>query len=78
MGPMHSLRKNRLEKIQRQAARFVHASYTARTPGCVTKVLQDLGWDSLEHRGHLQTIDDLQHPPSVSRGFWLILTSPAE
>ena len=39
-----------LEQVQRQAARFVHRNYTQRTPGCVTNVVQSLGWESLQQR----------------------------
>ena len=41
---------NSLELIQRRAARFVNNDYKTRTPGCVTKMLDDLGWDSLQSR----------------------------
>ena len=33
-----------LEQVQRKAARFVHRNYTERTPGCVTSMIQSLGW----------------------------------
>lgn len=39
-----------LEKVQKRAARFVHNNYTDRTPGCVTKMVRDLQWESLEQR----------------------------
>ena len=39
---------NSLELIQRRAARFVNNDYKTRTPGHVTKILDDLGWDSLQ------------------------------
>jgi hypothetical protein len=41
---------NSLELIQRRAARFVNTDYKTRTPGWVTKMLDDLGWDSLQSR----------------------------
>ena len=31
-------------------ASFVHRNYTERTPGCVTNMVQSLGWESLQHR----------------------------
>ena len=46
------LRKN-LEQVQRKAASFVQSAYTDRTPGCVTKIVQDLGLESLEHRRNI-------------------------
>ena len=41
-----------LEQIQRRAARFVTNDYTTKTPGCVTNMLKDLGWDTLQNRRH--------------------------
>ena len=40
----------KLEKVQRQAARFVHGKYSERNPGCVTRMVENLGWDTLESR----------------------------
>ena len=39
-----------LEKTQRRAARFVTNNYTDRTPGTISRILRDLGWESLEER----------------------------
>ena len=39
-----------LEQIQRRAARFVMNDYTTKTPGCVTRMQDDLGWDTLQNR----------------------------
>ena len=36
-----------LEQVQRNAVRFVHRNYTERT-GCVTNMVQNLGWESLD------------------------------
>ncbi|MCG7876680.1 MAG: reverse transcriptase domain-containing protein [Candidatus Thiodiazotropha endolucinida] len=41
---------NRLDKVQRRAARFVCNNYTDRTPGCVTAMVNKLGWDDLQDR----------------------------
>ena len=38
-----------LERIQRQAARFCKNNYS-REPGSVTKLLQELGWETLQTR----------------------------
>ena len=54
----------KLEQFQQKAARFVHSAYTNRTPGCVTKMVQDLGWESLERRRYiswLMMICKIQH-----------------
>ena len=40
----------KLEKVQRQAARFVHGNYSERDPGCVTRMVSDLGWETLDNR----------------------------
>ena len=39
-----------LEQVQRWAARYVCNDFTSRTPGCVTKMLNDLNWEPLEVR----------------------------
>ena len=39
-----------LEKVQRRAARFATGNHTDYTPGAVTGLLKDLGWDTLERR----------------------------
>ena len=39
-----------VEQVQRRTARFVHNDYSSRTPGCVTRMLKDLKWESLEQR----------------------------
>ena len=54
----------KLEKVQRQAACFVHNNYYDRTPGCVSKMVSDLGWESLQHRrrvDRLTTLYKIQH-----------------
>ena len=54
----------KLEKVQRQAARFVHNNYYDRTPGCVSKMVSGLGWESLQHRrrvDRLTTLFKIQH-----------------
>ena len=53
----------KLEKVQRQAARFVHNNYHDRTPGCVSKMVSDLGWEPLQKRrqiGRLTTVYKIQ------------------
>ena len=40
----------RLEKVQRQAARFIAGDYRTREEGCVTSMLQSLELSSLENR----------------------------
>ena len=54
----------KLEKVQRQAARFVHSNYYDRTPGCVSKMSSDLGLESLQNRrrvDRLTTLYKIQH-----------------
>ena len=38
---------NRLEKVQRRAARFITGDYTSRTPGCMTNMLESLNLSPL-------------------------------
>ena len=39
-----------LEQLQRRAARYVCNYYTSRTPGCVSAMVEDIGWESLQDR----------------------------
>ena len=41
---------NRLEKVQRRAARFITGDYTSRTPGCMTNMLESLNLSPLAQR----------------------------
>ena len=47
-----------LERIQRQAARFCQNDYSME-PGSVTKLLQELGWESLQTRRKYKIITTL-------------------
>ena len=49
----------KLEKVQRQAARFAHSNYHDRAPGCVTKIVSDLGWEPLQHRRRVERLSTL-------------------
>ena len=54
----------KLEQVQIQAARFVHGNYTERNPGCVTRMVKDLGWETLESRrkkDRLTTLYKIRH-----------------
>ena len=54
----------KLEKVQRQAARFAHGNYSERDPGCVTRMVSDLGWETLESRrkkDRLTTLYKVRH-----------------
>ena len=48
-----------LEQVQRRAARFVHRNYTQRTPGCVTNMVQSLGWESIQQRRYMDRLSML-------------------
>ena len=37
-----------LEQVQRRAASYVYNDYTTRTLGCVTAMVKDSGWESLQ------------------------------
>ena len=47
---------DRLERVQRSAARFITMGYKSREDGCVTKMLTDLGLSSLEERRRQQRL----------------------
>ena len=47
---------DKLEKVQKRAARFVTQDYTDRTPGCVTKMLNDLQLPTLQERRQQQRL----------------------
>ena len=53
-----------LEQVQRRAARYVCHDYTARTPGCGTAMVEDIGWESLQDRRYtasLSLLNKIQH-----------------
>ena len=55
--PHHNRDIHNLEQVQRRAARFVNRNYTERgTPGCVTNMIQSLGWKSLQHRCYINRL----------------------
>jgi hypothetical protein len=41
---------DKLEVIQKKAARFIHGDYISMQPGCVSKMLDDLNLPTLEQR----------------------------
>ena len=55
----------KLEKVRRQAARFAHSNYHDRAPGCVTKMVSDLGWEPLHHRRRVERLSTLR---KIQRG----------
>ena len=48
--PTQASHIKKLEQVQRRAARFVYNDYSTTTPGCVSNMLKDLNWESLESR----------------------------
>ena len=62
----------KLEKVQRQAARFVHGNYSERNPGCVTRMVKDLGWETLESRRKKGQVDNIMQNAAWSgrHGHW--------
>ena len=49
----------KLENVQRKGTRFVHNNYYDRTPGCVSKMVSDLGWKSLQYRRRVDRLTTL-------------------
>ena len=54
--PHHNRDIHNPEQVQRRAARFVNRNYTECTPGCVTNMIQSLGWESLQHRRYINRL----------------------
>ena len=53
-----------LEQVQRRAARYVCNDYTTHTPGCVTAMVEDIGWENLQDRRYtarLSLLYKIQH-----------------
>ena len=48
--PHATIDSQRIEQNQRKVARFAYNNYTDRSPGCVSNILHDLGWEPLEDR----------------------------
>ena len=46
MDPTNSEAFVKLEKVKRQAARFVHGNYSERNAGSVIRMISDLGWET--------------------------------
>ena len=45
-----------VEQVQRRAARFIYNNYRDTSTGCVTILLHQLEWDSLQHRRTIQRL----------------------
>ena len=54
--PHHATAIRDLEQVQRRAARFAYNCYQDNSPGCVTKLLDKLQWESLQHRRWKQSL----------------------
>ena len=53
-----------LESVQRRATRYVYNDYHSRTPGCVTKMVENLNWEPLTARrktNRLSMLYRIQH-----------------
>ena len=81
--PYHKNQINKIEKIQKCAARFVLQKHHFKSPNqeSTTKMIQDLGWESLEQRrkhsrlmllykliNEVVNIPAKYHPPKLSTG----------
>ena len=45
-----------LDKVQRRAARYACNNYKERTQGCVTAMVNSLGWETLQDRRKMQCL----------------------
>ena len=48
--PTQKRKRAKLEQVQRRAARYVCNNYYSREEGCVSAMIDQLGWRSLEQR----------------------------
>ena len=62
----------KLEKVQKQAARYGHGNYSERYPGCVTQMVSDVGWETLESRRKKDRLTTLYEIGSGST--WTLVT----
>ena len=53
--PMPPPLRQKLEQVM-EGCQVVFSVYTDRTPGCVTKMVKDLGWESLKHRRYISRL----------------------
>ena len=72
---------DRLERVQRSAARFITRDYKSREEGCVTKMLNDLRLSSLEERRRQQRLTLLYkvvkgHVPAINIQHYLRAQRP--
>ena len=72
---------DRLERVQRSAARFITCDYKSRHEGCVTNMLDDLDLHSLEERRRQQRLTFLYkvmkgHVPSINIDHYLRAQKP--
>ena len=62
--PLYRIHINKEEQVQRRAARYVYNDYVTRTPGCVTAMVRDIGWECLQDRrsmARLSLLYKMQH-----------------
>ena len=50
-----------LEQVQRRAARYVCNDFITLTPGCITAMVDDIGWESLLSAARLSLFYKIQH-----------------
>ena len=72
---------DRLERVQRSAARFITGDYKSRHEGCVTNMLDDLDLPSLEERRRQQRLTFLYkvvkgHVPAINIDHYLRAQKP--
>ena len=56
MGPKASNLAPKIRVSAMEGCQIVHSADTDRTPGCVTKMVHDLGWESLKHRRYISRL----------------------
>ena len=56
MGPNAPILAPKIAASSMEGCQVVHSAYTDSTPGCVTKMVKDLGWESLKHRRYISRL----------------------
>ena len=81
LDPYLQTDKDRLERVQRSAARFITGDYRSRQEGCITKMLQDLDLPTLQERRRQQRLTFLYkvvkgHVPAINLEHYLKAQRP--
>ena len=63
---------NKLESVQRRAARFCLNDFRSKSPGCVTNMIKKLEWESLTDRRQTRGLSSFTRQSTVTYPFHLV------